>query len=243
MAELDAVPLVAPNAPVVVAGGTVLGTLAGGIVGITTGILTNRPVPPPVLGVRFAKGWLAFSFGFFGTCLTHPAIREYAVRPLLNRNMPQREGPHMHNLRATFLAGGTMGAVAAAFLRRPVVSGILTIAGLCTGVQLISNEVMFAANVVSTYGRTEPPQAIPAPVPTNEVPAAAEAPSASPEPVSRNAVLRFLERHDIVVPLSDDQYKERLLQRRSEIDRELILLDQELAQERRQLELLQSTGR
>ncbi|WFC96195.1 hypothetical protein MBRA1_002851 [Malassezia brasiliensis] len=236
MAELDAAPLVAPNAPVVVAGGTILGTLAGGIVGVTTGILTNRPIPPPMLAVRFAKGWLAFSFGFF-------AIREYAVRPLLNRSMPQRDGPHTRNLRATFLAGGTMGAVAAAFLRRPVVSGILTIAGLCTGVQLISNEILFAANTLSNYGRAEPPQLVPAPAPTNKAPMATEASSASPEPTSRNAIMRFLERHDIVVPLSDDQYKERLLQRRSEIDRELILLDQELAQERRQLDLLRSTGR
>ncbi|WFD48642.1 hypothetical protein GLX27_003312 [Malassezia furfur] len=237
MAESDAAPLVAPNAPVIVAGGTVLGTLAGGIVGITTGVLTNRPVPPPVLGVRFAKGWLAFSFGFF-------AIREYVVRPVLNRNLPQSEGPHMHNLRATFLAGGTMGAIAAAFLRRPVVSGILTIAGLCTGVQLISNEIMLAANILSTYGHSEPADAVPAQAPPTDAPAAAKAPDAPQESApSRNALMRFLERHDIVVPLSDDQYKERLLQRRSEIDRELILLDQELAQERRQLELLQSTGR
>lgn len=244
MAESDAAPLVAPNAPVIVAGGTVLGTLAGGIVGITTGVLTNRPVPPPVLGVRFAKGWLAFSFGFFGTCPAHPAIREYVMRPVLNRNLPQSEGPHMHNLRATFLAGGTMGAIAAAFLRRPVVSGILTIAGLCTGVQLISNEIMLAANILSTYGHSEPADAVPAQAPPTDAPAAAKAPDAPQESApSRNALMRFLERHDIVVPLSDDQYKERLLQRRSEIDRELILLDQELAQERRQLELLQSTGR
>ena len=150
----------------------------------------------------------------------------------------------MHNLRATFLAGGTMGAIAAAFLRRPVVSGILTIAGLCTGVQLISNEIMLAANILSTYGHSEPADAVPAQAPPTDAPAAAKAPDAPQESApSRNALMRFLERHDIVVPLSDDQYKERLLQRRSEIDRELILLDQELAQERRQLELLQSTGR
>ena len=55
---------VAPNAPVLVAGGALLGATAGGA---TAGVLGSQGVPPFVLAARLAKSWFLFSFGFFGT--------------------------------------------------------------------------------------------------------------------------------------------------------------------------------
>lgn len=68
MADRDMLPGVAPNAPVIVAGGTVLGTIAGAVTGVTAGVLNSQQIPPGLLGIRLAKSWLVFSFGFFGTC-------------------------------------------------------------------------------------------------------------------------------------------------------------------------------
>lgn len=58
---------VAPNAPVLVAGGALLGATAGGVAGTTAGVLGSQGVPPFVLAARLAKSWFLFSFGFFGT--------------------------------------------------------------------------------------------------------------------------------------------------------------------------------
>lgn len=146
----------------------------------------------------------------------------------------------MRNMRATFLAGGAMGVVAAGFLRRPIVPGMLTIAGVCTGAQLAFNEVsLMTHRVMST---ADGPESDNRSAPSTQLAPPPTGTSTSEKPKSRGFLLDFLERHDIVVPLSDAQYKERLLQRRSEIDRELILLEQELAQERRQLHKLETTG-
>lgn len=135
-----------------------------------------------------------------------------------------------------------MGALTAAYLRRPIIPGLLTLTGLCTGVQLLSNEVLLAVSKIAN--RSSPiDHQIPADANSSvtspdkpETVASANQPSSE----SRGVVMKFLEKHDLIIPLTDKQYKERLLQRRSEIDRELILLDQELAQERRQLRQLET---
>lgn len=148
-------------------------------------------------------------------------------------------------MRASFLAGGAMGAITAAFLRRPIVPGILTIAGLCTGVQFMSNESVLAVkNMASTGKEPAPPvEASPDRSPAPEaVPKSEPAPTDPAPTKSRGWLMGLLEKNDIIVPLSDAEYKERLLQRRSEIDREIILLEQELAQERKQLHELQTSG-
>ena len=57
---------VAPNAPLVVMGGTLVATAAGGLTGVTSGVLQNTTLPPAVMGLRLARGLFMFSFGFFG---------------------------------------------------------------------------------------------------------------------------------------------------------------------------------
>lgn len=143
----------------------------------------------------------------------------------------------MHDLRATFLSGGAVGAVAAGFMRRPIVPGILTVAGLCTIVQVASNEATIGVRALMRKEAAAPPQPAAPPVDT------APEPDVGPERPSKpkGSIRAFIEKHNPIVPLSNDEYKERLLQRRAEIDGELILLEEALAQERKQLHTLQGT--
>ncbi|WFD44013.1 hypothetical protein MPSI1_002678 [Malassezia psittaci] len=236
---------VASNAPVVVMGGTLLATTAGGLTGVVSGVLQSTYVPPAVMGLRLARGWFMFSFGFFGKgYISDAAIREYLVRPALySGSSPEFRSAHTQNLKETFLAGSVMGALTAAYLRRPVIPGLLTLTGLCTGVQFLSNELFLAVSRIGNGSSTIDQQQIAAEanssVTSSETPETA-ASGNQPPTQSRSSVMKFLEKHDLIIPLTDKQYKERLLQRRSEIDRELILLDQELAQERRQLHQLET---
>lgn len=166
------------------------------------------------------------------------------LRPATENTWPMctRQG-HFQDIPPTFFTGAIMGAITAGVTRRPIVSGILTISGLCTAVQLVWNEFsMGFSRLTSTYynGSATKADVSNLPITNAERRDALDSPT---EPKLKS--LTWLQksydwflRHSPVQPITDDEYRQRLLARQREIDAELSIIEEELLQRRRALQAM-----
>ncbi|CCU99391.1 unnamed protein product [Malassezia sympodialis ATCC 42132] len=148
--------------------------------------------------------------------------------------MCTRQG-HFQDIPPTFFTGAIMGAITAGVTRRPIVSGILTISGLCTAVQLVWNEFsMGFSRLTSTYynGSATKADVSNLPITNAERRDALDSPT---EPKLKS--LTWLQKSP-VQPITDDEYRQRLLARQREIDAELSIIEEELLQRRRALQAM-----
>ena len=207
----------------------------GGLAGITISVLRASPIQPAVAAFRMAQGWAAFSFGFF-------AIREYVMQPLTAPVWPscQHIG-HAENFAPSFFSGASMGCIAAIYLRRPIIPGVLTVAGLCSILQLGFNELKLGVlrymgdlpPSEHAYSHHDVAHGSSAGAETGEPKAANVDPPSNPSFIERGVA--WMHKYSPIQPLPDDQYRERLLQREREIDDELRLIETELHERRRAL--------
>lgn len=147
---------------------------------------------------------------------------------------------HFQDIPPTFFSGALMGAVTAGFTRRPVLPGMFTISGLCTAAQLACNGFSLGFfRLVSTYYKTSSPKTdtSSAPITNAERHDALDSPP-NLEPKSLSWFQKsynWIQRHSPVQPITNDEYRQRLLTRQKEIDAELSLIEAELSQKRRAL--------
>jgi len=150
---------------------------------------------------------------------------------------------HFQDVPPTFFSGALMGVITAGITRRPLVPGILTISGLCTTAQLVCNEFSLGfSRLISTYyqgsaAKTE------APSQHNTNIKRCNTLDLSQEPVSHShswfqKSYDWVLRHSPVQPISDDEYRQRLLIRKKEIDAELSVIEAELLQKRRAIQAM-----
>lgn len=226
------------DAPTVVLRNTAIVTGLGSLTGMTISVLRASPVQPAVAAFRMAKSWAAFSFGFF-------AIRAYAMQPLTAPIWPvcQYVG-HAENIAPSFFSGAAMGCIAAVYLRRPIVPGTLTVAGLCTMLQLGFNELKLGVlrymgelpSNESAFSLNDSPHDAPALGGAEKSHSNDTYSSSKPSFIERS--MEAVRKYSPIQPLSDDQYRERLLRRESEIDGELRLIEAELHERRRALNMV-----
>lgn len=207
----------------------------GGVTGTVVSVLRASPVQPAVAAYRMVKGWSAFSFGFF-------AIREYIMQPLTGPIWPMcQQLGHVENIAPSFFSGAAMGVISALWLRRPIAPGIITMAGLCTAVQLVFNELkleilrfMDASSSNEDESKELPPTLLPAQQ-TLE-PVYTESDKSKPTLYERAQLA--LKKYSPIQSISDDEYRMRLLERQREIDAQLRLLEEELYERRRSLNII-----
>lgn len=207
----------------------------GGVTGMVVSVLRASPVQPALAAYRMVKGWSAFSFGFF-------AIREYIMQPLTGPIWPMcQQLGHAENIAPSLFSGAVMGMFSALWLRRPVAPGIFTMSGLCTAMQLVFNELKLGI----LRFMDEP---IPNEDESKELPPAFSSVHQTLEPIyteSDTSKLTLYERAQLALKkyspiqsISDDEYQMRLLERQREIDAQLRLLEEELYERRRSLDII-----
>lgn len=137
-----------------------------------------------------------------------------------------------------------MGAMAAGFMRRPIAPGMFTIAGLCAGAQIICNELSLVfSRAVSTYyprPKAAKEEAPSTPITNAERRDALDSPH-SASPASRTWLQKsyeWVKRHSPVQPITNDEYRQRLITRQKEVEAELRLIESELQQKRSALQAL-----
>ena len=212
------------DAALTVARMSVIAGVSGATLGAVRGVLFGSTVAPTLLAGELARSWFMLSLGFF-------ALREYAVLPYAREYYPSIIGSgHTHHLLPSMLAGGTLGAAFSALQRRRLAGGTWTIGLMCTGMQLLANETRIIGKRLSQKGEAADTQ--PAPVPA---PQSAPAPPKDAEKSTISLVLSFLARNSPVQQLSDAEYIERLRKRESELVRELVVIERDLAYYRSQL--------
>ncbi|WFD27276.1 hypothetical protein MNAN1_002272 [Malassezia nana] len=121
---------------------------------------------------------------------------------------------------------------------------MFTIAVLCAGAQIACNEVSLVfSRAVSTYyqrPKAAEEEAPSLPITNAERRDALDCPQTS-SPASRTWLQKSYEwakRHSPVQPITNDEYRQRLLTRQNEVDAELRLIEAELQQKRSALQAL-----
>lgn len=147
------------------------------------------------------------------------------------------------------MSGAAVGLVGARLVRRPLVPSMCTMAVVCMAGQLACNEVALIARRFLDPPAPAPPvtRSAPAPPPRVEPRAAATASVGSDTDEQADAALKgrdtapasywqraknYVAEHSLVQPLSDDQYRQRLLEQRSVLASELRYVEDALAQQR-----------
>ena len=199
----------------------------------------------------------AFGFCFFGAheMLVMPYTRAFAPKLI--------SSGHTYQLFPTTLTGAFVGGCAAALFKRRIRSGVVTLSLMSATVQLFVNEL----GILSGYrpgSNPAPPQAATgakasaaAVARAHQLEQSASQPSASPDAIASGAETRashgapadapqesriwsMLKRYSPLQPLSNDDYKKRLIARRAEVDENLIAIERELALRRHEAEQAQS---
>ncbi|KAL4402144.1 hypothetical protein ACI68E_001796 [Malassezia pachydermatis] len=201
-----------------------LGALTGSIMGV----LQAPAVEPAFLAIRMSKIWFAFGFGFFAT-------REYVMRPWTSKVWPMLDHQrHFHDMAPTLFSGGVMGGITAAVLKRPIVPGMFTISGFCVIAQLIANEasLLWTSKEEASLPSTEVVQPTPVSpdVASNEVSGRDQT-----KPSLWQRTKDFVSKNSPIQPISDMEYKQRLLRRKAEIEAELKLLEEDMQVRRKML--------
>ena len=154
-----------------------------------------------------------------------PATRAY---------FPQLEGSgHTNHVLPNLVSGATIGTAMAAVSGRRVLGASSTIAVLCTGLQVVSNEARILGRYLSKKQEPlrEPARPAPEPQPVRE-PAST---TAAPRKSTLSSLWDMLARNSPIQPLSDDEYIQRLRDREVELENELAEVERILAYYRAQL--------
>lgn len=248
---------ISPNAPLEVASGAVATGLVGALGAGTYGVLYAPPGRTPEMVLRIGTNMFAFGFCFFGAheMLVMPYTRAFAPKLI--------SSGHTYQLFPTTLTGAFVGGCAAALFKRRIRSGVVTLSLMSATVQLFVNEL----GILSGYrpgSNPAPPQAATgakasaaAVARAHQLEQSASQPSASPDAIASGAETRashgapadapqesriwsMLKRYSPLQPLSNDDYKKRLIARRAEVDENLIAIEGELALRRHEAEQAQS---